>query len=222
MKVRVLPEEMVLEELLTLYKLESIEEQAKYYFEINGINWKIVDVEEQLKLYAMFLEEFNKAKEDIQEQDSIEIDGELYRLPNELTDIKVGYYIEAINFEPEKEMLNAHVVTACLFRKDHDKPFNEKEIIETATKLYSKDVKINIIGIKAMAKLLTLLKERYPILYKSTNGRYDDSPRKGYDMINVLANRDFTKWEQVKNYPLSRAMVYLESLAFEAEKQRNV
>lgn len=215
------PEEMVLEQLIHLFELDNLEEQSRYYCEINNIDADFIDDKDRLALFPYFVYEFNKEKEKVEPIDEIMIDGEKYTIAPDITDIRVGNYIEAINIEQGKELLNAHVVGACLYRKDHSKPFLEEEIIQTATKLLKKDVKIAISSILQLEKLLHLLKERFPILYKSEgNGGYDDSPRKGNDMVALICRTFNYNWNEAKNLKLSEAMVMLETLAYENERSK--
>lgn len=205
-----------------LGKIEDTTEQAKYFAEnICKISADVfLNETEMLKLYAHFVLEIKDYKAEVKRE--IEVNGKVFKAPDPINDILVGHYVELINTEiNEEDYQDMHIVSACIFREDWSKPFSEEEIVRNAQMFYEHTADVAYFSSMLYIELLNLLKEINPILYESKGG-YDDSPRKGYDMINILANNDFTKWDNVKNVKLSKAMTFLERIEIQRrnEEQR--
>lgn len=206
-----------------LGRIEETLDQAKYFCE-NMCNVPpdvLRDDTEALKLYAHFVVEIKEYKAEIKRE--FTIGKKTFKAPDPLNDILVGHYVELINTEiNDEDFEDMHIAAACIFREDWSKPYSEEEIIQNAQLFYTHTADVAYFASHLYVELLNLLKEINPILYESKGGGYDDSPRKGYDMINILAGNDFTKWDNVKDVKLSKAMTFLERLEIQRrnEEQR--
>ena len=138
-----------------------------------------------------------------------------YSFPEMMLDVRVGHLKEMVNIDPDPLFhVGSEIVAGCMYRKDWSKPFDEKEILETATYFHSQPLRYTVYAMMKFKELVDLLKELYPLLYdhhesEPTEEREDDG-RRMYDMIINLAKDDPTKIEQVENMKLSRAFPYME------------
>lgn len=141
---------------------------------------------------------------------------------NNLLKIQLQYFIEIVNARPNQDTYhNFELLTACFYREDWSKPFNDDELITNATWLNSQPLMYNLYGVILMQELFNLLRSTYPILYsKEQDAEDEEDGRKLYDMLNGLAKDDPTKWDDARNLTLETAFTYLEEKKLDYEKKR--
>lgn len=207
-----------------LGQAETTQQKAQVFFDtILKIDYDIIDEEDALDTYLAF--------KHILQNESIEIPTEFkgYKLPprNNLLKIRLQHFIELVNcdIQPEK-FIGLEVSTACFYRKDWNKEYDEDELIDFATKLNGMPLYYSLFGVALFQQLILTLKETYPILYQSPKDvdgnevQESEEGRKLYDMLNGLAGDDVTKWGAARNLTLETAFTFLEQKKIESEKKR--
>lgn len=139
-----------------------------------------------------------------------------------LLKIHLQYFIEIVNCDVSIDTYQGlELLTACFYREDWNKPYDDEELLINATWLNSQPLMYNLYGVILMQNLFKTLKEVYPILYTNSGESEDEEEgRKMYDMLNGLAKDDPTKWDAARNLRLETAFAYLEEKKLEFEKKR--
>lgn len=150
-----------------------------------------------------------------------------YSLPETLLSIRVGHFIEIVNAIPDKDSLeDAEIIMGCLYRKDWDKDYSEKEIVETALYFQDQPLLYTLCGILSMKELFDMLSERYPLLYdEKVNQEADIEPTekeedRQHEMLHTLSEGVFTRKRQALNETLAFAFSHLEQLKKQVIKER--
>lgn len=194
-----------------------------FFNKVLKIEYDTIDEDDALDTYLAF--------EYALHNESIEILNEFkgYKLPprQNLLKIRLQHFIELVNcdIQPERFM-GLEVSTACFYRKDWSKEYDEDELIDFATKLHSMPLYYSLFGIALLQQLTVTLRETYPILYQSPKDasgnevQESEEGRKLYDMLNGLAGDDVTKWGAARNLTLETAFTFLEQKKIESEKKR--
>ena len=138
-----------------------------------------------------------------------------YRLPVDLTMIRVGAYIELCNLDLE-EFNDLPYALGVFYRKDHDKPYSLNELIETGSELEKKSLEVGMFGAQLSSELIEILMDRFPILFPPRRSKENKKPvkkvneRKAYDMLMSLTDEKFIDWDVAKQKTLADAFVFLE------------
>jgi len=209
-------------QLLGTQKSET--EKTTYFFkEICKVDPELFDQDKRMIALNRFYEELSK--DDAGEPKDVN----QYKLPRfpdgnlDLLSIRIKSFVEMLSAEVDAEsFINAEIICACMYRKDHESEVTENEIIETAIYFRTQPFKYTVWAIKLMDDLVKLLREMYPILYSGKKEvEREDEVRQLDDMINGLAKDDVTKWGECEQLKLSRAFRYLERSKKDYLKKKN-
>lgn len=152
---------------------------------------------------------------------SFETNGKKFNTLENLLNIKVRYFIELVNIDlSEDKFDHFHLVAALIYREDWTRPFDESEVIENATLFYKSSPKFSIWGVEMYSKLITLLRDTYPILYEGKQENKESEGRRAWSMLNGLAKDDPTKWEEAENLELSKAFVWMELKEIQRQNEK--
>lgn len=198
---------------ITLEQMQSIEgDKPKAFFEnILKVDPQEFTEETMLAWYATFEHMIHMDKIALPEMGTKVVDG--YYLPPHVLDIRVKHFIEIVNADIDKDNFRGlEVYAGCFYRKDWDKDYSDKEVMETANAFLKKPLYYSLVTSFLMADLVATLKATFPILYSRDpqEGEEKEEGRKLYDMLNGLAKDDVTKWEQVESLKLGKAFAWLE------------
>lgn len=184
--------------------------QARHYMKIyGGQDPKEFTNESLLAVWATAVERIHQSKT----KKAPKKIGE-YHLPEDLTQIRVGAYIELCNLDLQKFDL-LHLALGIFYRKDHSKDFTQEELVESANFFYeSAKLDLAMQAPILAGDLVKKLIERYPILFPNINKRdkpnEKENERRAYDMLMTLTDSKFVDWKEAKQDILADAFVFLE------------
>ena len=212
-------EEIKLKHLAELVEIESQEEQADYILrEISNVNPTKVDPSEKLPILAVFTH-LIKQKKLVSAPWEIETNSMKMSVPENLLKIKVKHFVELVNLDLTDGYKNHHVLAALMYREDWSKPFDEDEVIDNAKMFWESSSKFGIWAAELFEKLITLLKNTYPILYEKKESEKSEG-RRAYGMLNGLAQDNPTQWEKAENLELWRAFTWMELKAIQRDNEK--
>jgi len=199
---------------------QTEKEQVKTFFRHIGYDTALFSEDDQLAILYTFI--YKISNEDVGEPDKvINYNGKSFKRIDDLMDMPLKFLVELVNIDVNSETFEFfYAVTALIYRKDWDKPFNKNEYLENQKFFFDAPFIYSLYSMKLFSELIVNLQENYPVLYKGEQVEENDG-RKMYGLLKILSNDDATKMEKAEMMPIWRAFSWMEQTRIEEINKKN-